>query len=151
MSLTHEERMEKARELNRQIAAGKKAGIITTSELIRSDSITAEEIAELVDLYPVWRAGATYKVGDLMAYNGTIYEVIQPHTSQSDWKPDGLPALYKSKAPAAVIPEWKQPAGGHDAYQKGDKVMFGGKVYESLIDANVWSPTGYPAGWQMIP
>ena len=26
-----------------------------------------------------------------------------------------------------------------------------GGVYESTIDANVWSPDAYPAGWTLIP
>jgi hypothetical protein len=47
-------------------------------------------------------------------------------------------------------PDWNQPVGGHDAYQKGDKVRFNGKDYESLINANVWSPTAYPAGWKKL-
>ena len=45
-------------------------------------------------------------------------------------------------------PEFVQPTGAHDAYKKGDKVTFEGKHYISLIDANVYSPTAYPAGWQ---
>lgn len=28
--------------------------------------------------------------------------------------------------------------------------MFDGKVYESLINNNIWSPAAYPAGWQEI-
>jgi hypothetical protein len=36
--------------------------------------------------------------------------------------------------------------GAHDAYKIGDRVRFNGKVYESRINANVWSPSGYPAG-----
>jgi hypothetical protein len=28
-------------------------------------------------------------------------------------------------------------------------VVFQGKVYESLIAANVWSPAVYPAGWKV--
>ena len=46
--------------------------------------------------------------------------------------------------------EWVQPVGASDAYRKGDRVLFQGKVYESLIDANVWSPTAYPAGWKAV-
>lgn len=46
-----------------------------------------------------------------------------------------------------VVAEWKQPTGAHDAYMKGDKVIFKGDVYESLIDSNVWSPEVYPSGW----
>lgn len=48
------------------------------------------------------------------------------------------------------IKEWKQPTGSHDAYKKGDIVIFKGKKYESLIDANVYSPEAYPAGWKMV-
>ena len=44
--------------------------------------------------------------------------------------------------------EWVQPTGAHDANNTGDKVIFEGHLWESLIDANVWSPTVYPAGWR---
>lgn len=49
-----------------------------------------------------------------------------------------------------IIPEWVQPTGAHDAYQKGDKVRYKGEVYECLIDNNVWAPDVYPAGWQQL-
>ena len=52
--------------------------------------------------------------------------------------------------PAETIPDFVQPTGAHDAYQKGDKVKFEGKVYESLIDSNAYSPSAYPAGWKEI-
>lgn len=48
------------------------------------------------------------------------------------------------------IPEWVQPTGASDAYQKGDKVRYKGVVYESLIDGNVWSPETYPQGWRVV-
>jgi len=41
--------------------------------------------------------------------------------------------------------------GAHDAYAIGDRVTFEGATYESLIAANVWSPTAYPAGWEVAP
>ena len=48
-----------------------------------------------------------------------------------------------------TILEWKQPSSTNP-YMKGDKVIFEGKTYESLIDNNVWSPAAYPAGWKNI-
>ena len=45
--------------------------------------------------------------------------------------------------------EWVQPTGAHNAYTKGDKVIYKGVVYESLISGNVWSPDVYPAGWTL--
>lgn len=44
--------------------------------------------------------------------------------------------------------EWVRPTGAHDAYKKGDVVAFEGYLYRSLIDANVYSPSEYPAGWK---
>ena len=51
---------------------------------------------------------------------------------------------------AEEYPEYVAPSGAHDAYKKGDKVSFNGKIYESLIDANVYSPSAYPLGWQEV-
>lgn len=42
------------------------------------------------------------------------------------------------------------PTGAYDAYPLGAKVTFEGNVYESLIPANVYSPTAYPAGWRNL-
>lgn len=50
----------------------------------------------------------------------------------------------------ADVAEWVQPIGAHDAYAKGDRVTFNGKVWESVIDGNVWSPSVYPAGWTEV-
>ena len=91
-----------------------------------------------------------YSVGETFVYNGQLYEVIQAHTSQSDWNPETTPALYKKAVLAGVIADFVQPTGAHDAYQIGDKVTFNGSTYESLINANVWSPTAYPAGWRKL-
>lgn len=52
--------------------------------------------------------------------------------------------------PVEEYPAWVQPTGGHNAYKIGDKVTFEGNRYTSKINGNVWSPTGYPAGWQLV-
>lgn len=43
--------------------------------------------------------------------------------------------------------EWVQP-GGHNPYNTGDRVLWQGSVYESVMDGNAWSPTDHPAGWE---
>lgn len=61
------------------------------------------------------------------------------------------PALWLIIPTVVGYPNWVQPTGAHDAYKKGDRVHFPSAtdpVYESLIDANVWSPTIY--GWVKI-
>lgn len=145
--MTFEEKLALAKEFNKKIVSGQKAGQIATAALIRQDNISVEDIDGLVYLYPKWLEGKAVNVGDLYRHMDKLYEVIQAHTTQADWTPDATPALWKSKMPEGVIPEFVQPTGAHDAYNIGDPVLFNGTVYTSIIDGNVWSPTDYPQGW----
>lgn len=120
------------------------------AKFIKWDELTTEEMMELVDDFKDYEVGAYYLAGDVFSKENQLYKVIQAHRSQEDWLPESTPALYLPIAPPSVIPEWKQPTGAHDAYNKGDKVSFSGKVYESLITGNTWSPTAYAAGWKEI-
>lgn len=52
--------------------------------------------------------------------------------------------------PSPQVPEFKQPTGAHDSYKKGDRVRFEGKVYESVIENNAYSPATYPQGWREV-
>ena len=117
---------------------------------IDTEQLEPEQLKEVQLIFDEWQPGASVRVGEHYRYRGELYKVIQSHTTQSDWSPDKVPALFNNVAEPGEIPEWKQPAGGHDAYNIGDKVTFNGSVYESLINGNVWSPTAYPAGWKKL-
>ena len=134
----------------KQKQAEQKATQMTVAKMLLANELTDDEILDMVYLYPAWNVGIEYKVGDMVEYLDRLYEVIQAHTSQDDWRPPDVPALFTLRSPAGVIPEWTQPTGAHDAYNIGDKVTFEGQVYESLIDGNTWSPTDYPQGWELI-
>ncbi|MFR5064860.1 MAG: carbohydrate-binding protein [Thomasclavelia spiroformis] len=47
-------------------------------------------------------------------------------------------------------PEYKQPSGKHDAYNKGDKITYNGQRYECIKNNVVWNPDDYPQGWKLI-
>lgn len=106
----------------------------------------------LTEYYPVWSGDSVeYKKDFRLTYNGTLYKVLQDHTSQASWTPDAAPSLFAkvlTSDDGTPLP-WEQP-GSTNPYMKGDKVLYNGKVYESLIDNNVWSPEAYPAGWKQI-
>lgn len=106
-----------------------------------------EDALESIELFPKWEAGIAVAIGERYQYNGKLYKVIQAHTTQADWTPDITPALF-TEVSLDEFPEWVQPTGAQDAYNKGDKVSFEGKHYMSLIDGNIWSPAAYPAGWE---
>lgn len=111
-----------------------------------------DEVAYYIpDVFAAWSGnGVEYKKGDRVVYNGVLYKVLQAHTSQSTWTPTDAPSLFvKVIVQEGEILEWEQPTA-ENAYKKGDRVRYNGKVYESLIDNNVWSPEAYPAGWLEI-
>lgn len=118
-----------------------------------------EEINVDTILYPneleskEWKINHSYNVNDTIFHDGLLYRVVQAHKSQGDWLPDKAPSLYVlmgKQDTAGKIKEWIQPTGAHNAYNIGDKVSFNGKIYESLINGNVWSPTAYPAAWKLV-
>ena len=106
------------------------------------------------DVIDKWAAGTAYYIGDRVMYQEQEYECIQSHTSQEGYEPDSTSALWKLYEEGGDgIPVWSQPTGAQDAYKMGDKVHYpdaDGPVYESLIDANVYSPEAYPAGWKLV-
>lgn len=120
---------------------------------LAAQSLEVEEALEGVDLFPAWDSnGVQYEAGKKVRYNGELYTVLQDHTSQDNWTPELAASLFARVLPGqdgTDIDEWVQP-DSTNPYKKGDRVLFEGHIYESLIDGNIWSPTGYPAGWQLI-
>ena len=57
--------------------------------------VAAEENPATGETITEWRPGIAATVGMKLTYDGATYEVIQAHTTQADWLPDALPALYK--------------------------------------------------------
>lgn len=125
---------------------------------LTSDELSEQQKEKFLHIFPLWQSGQEFEVGNKVVFDGNVYEVIQAHTSQSDWLPSEVPALYKvfyqrtaegdDGDEVEVIPDWVQPTGSHDAYNIGDKVMFEGKAYQSVVDGNVWSPVAY--GWKEV-
>ena len=57
--------------------------------------MTIEESLELAAYFPKWVAGKEMPVGYKVSYGGSLFEVIQTHTSQADWAPKVAKSLFK--------------------------------------------------------
>lgn len=115
-----------------------------------TEELSDDDALAVAALYPTWasKIGTDVNVGERLWYDENLYRVIQQHTVSNLWTPDHNPALY------AVVsieewPEFVQPTGSADAYNRGDKVTFQGKHYICEMDGCVWSPADYPAGWRL--
>lgn len=115
---------------------------------LKANGLTAETLYLFSALYTEWEPGQTITAGSIRSYKAKIYEIIQPHTTQTGWEPDITPALWKEFTPAGIIPAWKQPLGAQDAYQKDAKVTHKGFTWQSTTANNVWEPGVY--GWVKI-
>lgn len=115
-----------------------------------AQSLDDADALEAVCLYPKWSGnGVKYTTGSRVRDEGTLYTVLQDHTSQSEWRPKDAPSLFaKVLIPDPdIIPEWEQP-DSTNPYSKGDRVMHNGKLWESDYDSNVWEPG--VLGWHEV-
>ena len=96
------------------------------------------------ELYAKARAGALDALGyDVKAEIDALWSAVRALQGGAN---AGNDATEESQAPA----EFVQPTGAHDAYNLGDRVTYSGRIYESIINGNVWSPDVYPDGWTEI-
>lgn len=147
-------------ELEERVKAQEEASENLIKTFILSKDLNEDQKENILSQYDEWKLGVLYEEGKKVKYKGKVYKVKIRHTSQSDWKPDVAINLFteylspqiqnEDGSTTEVINDFKQPTGAHDAYQKGDKVRFEGKIYESNRDNNAYSPSDYPDGWDLI-
>lgn len=75
------------------------------------------------------------------------WNCIQSHI-RTEHAPIDVPALFRLFKEQGL--PWVQPIDQYDAYNIGDWCTFEGQSWMSNIDVNVWSPTGYPQGWDLM-
>lgn len=135
----------------------KKQAIVTNvnetgSKAFEIDSV---KIFDSVDEYgikfPELPNKGEVKRGEVYTLNGEVVRIIQSHdrATVAHYDPKDVPALYLFR-PVSGCSAWKQPTGAHNAYNVGDCCIYKGVKYESVINANVWSPETYPAGWKKL-
>ena len=131
------------------------ANLLATQKLIRVDELTESELAGMVDLYPELQMNVEYKSykedPQYYKWNDNLYKIEQKHTTQPHYNLDELPALYTKVVPKGVIRTIPNPITSTKSFSKGERgIWTDGKVYESTIDNNVWTPTAYPTGWKVV-
>lgn len=107
-----------------------------------------------------------YQIGDVCTEGGIIYSstidnnVWQPSAYPQGWEEIDISGgvISQPEEPEEPTPEpeepkypdFIQPTGAHDAYHIGDRVIYNEKLYECILDSNVYSPDDYPQGWKEI-
>lgn len=82
---------------------------------------------------------------------GRVVKLLQPYDSDIyTAEPEELPAQWGfqwSTDPAKALPF---VAISTSPYMAGDCCTEDGNTYRSTMDNNVWAPSAYPAGWEIV-
>lgn len=140
--------------MRERIIAVYATGQLTTEEFDQLLTLAGEHADPVASMAPLEdRFGVVLeKLAELTAAIEELTARVAALEAGDDVEPGEDPGPEEPDAPS--YPEWVQPLGagvpGFSPYSMGDRVMYNGKVYESTINNNVWSPDAYPAGWKEI-
>lgn len=62
---------------------------------LHEDSIDEVELAVDCSTAVNWAPGIRFATGALARFNGVVYQCVQGHTTQADWTPPAVPALWR--------------------------------------------------------
>ena len=94
--------------------------------------------------------GSLVKAGTRICWGGTLKRAAVDLWDNAENTPDAAPTLWEDvlyRDGIRIIPETITVGL---AFAKGEKGWWGDVLYASTIDANVWTPDAYPAGWEIV-
>lgn len=115
-------------------------------------SLDDKDASNAVELYAEYPNDATVLIqnGSRINWKGTLYRAAVDLWASEENDPDNAPTLWEKvmyRDGIRIIPE-VITAGL--AFSLGEQGWWGDKLYESLINANVYTPEQYPTGWKLI-
>lgn len=115
---------------------------------VANDGVTDEELLTMSAATPEWKPGMTLAVGDTMMRGGSIFVVIQSHTTQADWIPGtATQSLYRRVQPEGST-EWQPDTD----YATGAECTYEGSAYTCLqghTSQAGWEPPNVPSLWKL--
>lgn len=108
-------------------------------------SLNDNDLYGLFNLLNKWQIGQEYDDFNIVVYNKNIYRVLQHHIAIET--PDTSEYYEKIERPINFVLEWDENSV---PYSLGDTVRVGNNFYQSQLNNNTWSPTVFPAAWQLV-
>lgn len=115
-------------------------GAVSDEELLRiAPALTDRE----------WRPELNVIEGDVYCCDGLLYRCVQAHTTQADWRPNLLLALWRRVQPKAAVMLWQE----NTDYATGDVVGYPDEmVLYTCVQGHTsqvgWEPPNIPALWK---
>ena len=140
--------LDKLSKLGRQWRAARNVIAKQIADQVKAEEFDDDQVAEVADLFDDWEAGLDVEVGEVYRWDGTLVEVIQAHTTQADWTPDLVPALFKIHRTPDMV-EWQAGI----SVSVGEEFTYQGSTYRVLqahTTQQGWTPDVTPALWELI-
>ena len=116
-----------------------------------SDSLDDKLASETPELFDKLNEnGDLVPVGTRINWNGSLKRASVDLWDTAENNPDNAPTLWEDieyKNGIRIIPEVITVG---TKFNKDELGWWQDTLYKSLIDNNVWNPTQYPAGWELI-
>ena len=113
--------------------------------------LTDAQASTVTTLYPTMKYDESLiKAGTRIYWNGVLKRAAADLWDREGLNPDNAPNLWEDvlyRDGYRIIPE-VITAGL--AFAKDEMGWWGDNLYRSLIDANVYTPEAYPAGWELV-
>lgn len=116
-----------------------------------AQSLTDAQVSTAPEVLPrLTYDGSLIPNGTRISWNGSIKRAAVDLWDTEANDPDHAPTLWEDvlyRDGYRIIPETITVGL---QFARGEVGWWGDKLYRSLYDANVWTPEGYPAGWELV-
>ena len=116
-----------------------------------STSLDDKTASEATELFPRLKEdGSLVSTGTRINWFGAICKATVDLWDTAENNPDNAPALWEYigyKDGIRIIPDTLTVT---TAFSKGEQGWWNDVLYASLLDANVYTPDQYPAGWEVV-
>lgn len=118
--------------------------------MLAAQSLDDKTASDAVELFDSLRfEGSLIKAGTRINWHGTLKQAAVDLWDTEINSPDNAPALWRDIAYRQGIRVIPQTITVTEAFAKDELGWWGDVVYRSTMDANVYTPVQYPAGWEL--
>lgn len=115
---------------------------------VANDGVTDEELLTMSAATPEWKPGMTLAVGDTVMHGGSMFVVIQAHTTQAGWEPGTATQSLFRRVQQEGSTEWQPDTD----YATGAECAYEGSAYTCLqghTSQAGWEPPNVPSLWKL--
>lgn len=115
---------------------------------VANDGVTDEELLTMRAATPEWKPGMTLAVGDTVMHGGSMFVVIQAHTTQAGWEPGTATQSLLHRVQPEGSTEWQPDTD----YATGAECTYEGSAYTCLqghTSQAGWEPPNVPSLWKL--